>query len=353
MKARGSFFLFIIIVAVLITLVLWHGKKKSLEAPPTAAVESNVTSPAATATSAPVNAPVHRNAPVVPPTNVVQTPPQSKWEEMQPILATQNDVPIVFYGKVEDQFSNVVSSAVVNFDVRIYNGYESTVKRGQVISDTDGLFTISGYKGERLGLNVKKAGYVLVSMNGRSIYSKLYPENQRAHPDPNNPVVIKMWKLQGSEPLMSINQHYKLPYTGAPIYFDLVARKIVPSGGDIKITVNRPTGEISMRNKQDWGFEIEAVDGGLMESGTDAAVTYAAPLNSYEPRDTLTASGNGHGIGLIQQSFFIKSRNGQVYSKLSLSFGINSLSGELMSINFKGVANTNGSRNWEATAPSQ
>jgi hypothetical protein len=344
--------LFITLIALLIALVLWHEKKQPMEMPPTAAVETNTAPIAATTSSVPVNEPAHANtSPAQVVTNALSPPPRSKWEQLQPILATQNDQPIVFYGKVEDQFSNVVAGATVNFDVRIYNGYESTVKRGQVISDSDGQFTISGYKGEQLGLNVKKQGYVLVSMNGSGIYSHLWPESQRAHPDPNNPTMIKMWKLQGSEPLVGINQHYKLSYTGTPINFDLLTGKIVSTGGDIRITVNRPAGDISMRNKRDWGFEIEAVSGGLIESGGDEAVTYAAPDRGYQPSAILTASNNRHGIELIQQAFFVESRDGQIYSKLSVSFDINSAPDDLMNITFSGVANTNSSRNWEATAP--
>ncbi|MGH7990146.1 MAG: carboxypeptidase-like regulatory domain-containing protein, partial [Limisphaerales bacterium] len=348
MQIRRSVFWFIIIVAVLIALVLWHGKKKPIETPQPVAVETNVAPPAATVRSAPVNAPVHTNMPpAVSMTNAVQTPPPSKWEQMQSILATQNDVPIVFYGRLEDQFGNPVADAQIAASIRIENGVEHTVKHFSLTSDANGFFTVSGYKGQSLSVIPKKAGYALASLNGGGIYSHMWPESQRYIPDPNNPTVIKMWKLQGAEPLVNINQHYKLHYTGAPINFDLVAGKIVPTGGDVRITVNRPAGEISMRNKQDWGFEIGAVDGGLMESGADAAVTYAAPLDGYEPSDTLTASGNGHGIELIQQSFFIKSRNGQVYSKLSLSFDINETPDGLMDISFSGVANPNRSRNWE------
>ena len=114
--------------------------------------------------------------------------------------------------------------------------------------------------------------------------------------------------------------------------------------------MNRPTGEISERNPQDWGFKIEAVDGGVMEA-SDASVTYAAPESGYEPSDTLTASSNRHGIEMIQQSFFVESRNGQVYSKFDLSCDINSTPDGLVNITFNGAANTNGSRNWEATVP--
>ena len=183
------------------------------------------------------------------------------------------------------------------------------------------------------------------------VYSSLWSESQRYVPDPNNPTVIKMWKLQGAEPLANINQDYELHYTSAPINFDLVEGIIVSTGGDVRITVNRPAGEVSEHNPQDWGFEIEAVDGGLIEtSGKEEAVTFAAPENGYQSSDTLSASSNHHGIGIIQQAFFVQSRNGQVYSKLGLSFGINEKPDGFMNITFSGVANTNSSRNWEATA---
>ena len=357
MKIQRSIFWFVVIIAVLIALVMWLGKKKHAEMPPIGSVETNAVPPTATTPSQPssqplVNAPTQTNAPILKPvTNAPPAPPQSKWEQIQPILATQNDMPIVFYGRLEDQFGNPVADAQIAASIRVENGFEHTVKRFSLTSDANGFFTVSGYKGQDLSVVPKKTGYALASLNGGGIYSLLWPEAQRAHPDPNNPVVIKMWKLQGAEPLVSIDQRFKLHYTNAPMNFDLLAGKIVPAGGDIKITVNRPAGDISERNRQDWGFTIEVVDGGLIESGGDEGVTYAAPEEGYQPSDTLTASSNKHGIELIQQSFFVKSRNGQVYSKVFVSFDINANPDDLMSISFRGAANTHGSRNWEATIP--
>ena len=48
------------------------------------------------------------------------------------------------------------------------------------------------------------------------------------------------------------------------------------------------------------------------------------------------------------KNFFLKSRNGQIYSKFSLNFGINDAPSDTMWLQFNGVANTNSSRNWEA-----
>jgi hypothetical protein len=53
----------------------------------------------------------------------------------------------------------------------------------------------------------------------------------------------------------------------------------------------------------------------------------------------------------IQRVFFLTSRNGQVYSKFSLDFGINKDPNGSMWLQFKGVANPSGSGNWEATVP--
>ena len=45
--------------------------------------------------------------------------------------------------------------------------------------------------------------------------------------------------------------------------------------------------------------------------------------------------------------FFVSSRNGQTYSKVLFSFTINQDPDGFMYASFRGVANTNGSRNWE------
>jgi hypothetical protein len=213
-----------------------------------------------------VSVPVQAAKPLSSPaTNTVLTPPQSKWAQMQSILATQNDIPIDFYGRVIDQFGNSVANATVNFSVSVYNGYESTEKRGQVITDDKGFFTITGYKGQDLGVMPKKTGYVLATTGTLFKYSHL--ENHPYVSDRNNPTVIKMWKLQGSEPLVDIAKEYKISYTSQPIYFDLAEKKIVQSGGDLKITVNRPDGIISASSGMFWEFFIERDKGPILRSG--------------------------------------------------------------------------------------
>lgn len=334
MKIRRSIFGFVVIVAVLIALVLWYRMKKSVETPPT------------TAPNLPVSA---NTLPAQPMTNTnVATPStQNKGEQMKEGLTAMNDVPIVFYGRLADQFGSPVVGAKIAANVRIYNGVQSTVEHLKTMSDGNGFFQIQGGKGESLGVVPTKEGYVLAATDTYFRYSYMYPDH--FSPDPNNPTVIKMWKLQGAEPLVDISKKYELPFTSAPIFFDLVAGKIVTTGGDLKITVSRPAGIISQQHPQDWSIQIEVEDGGLIETSfAESRITYSAPEDGYQATDTLE---NNNGPDLVDKMFFIQSRNGQVYSKVHLLFGINNMPDELMSVTFSGVANTNSSRNWEATAP--
>jgi hypothetical protein len=352
MKMRRSVFWFIIVMAALIALVLWHGKKKPGQPPPTAAVETNATPTAATVPSQPVSVPVHMNTPSAQlATNAATPSKQDKGAQMKEGLAEMNDVPIVFYGRLADQFGNPVVGAQIAANVRIYNGVQSTVEHLKTVSDGNGFFQIQGGKGESLGVVPTKEGYVLATTDTYFKYSYMYADH--FSPDPNNPTVLKMWKLQGAEPLVDISKEYKLPFTGAPINFDLVAGKIVPIGGDVKITVKRAAGEVSEHNPQDWSVQVEAVDGGLIETTVaESRATYAAPQDGYEPNTAFemsTATQSWHAA--VDQMFFLESRNGKVFSKVRLIFGINDTPDGFMDITFSGVANTNSSRNWEATVP--
>jgi len=344
MKIRPSIILFVAVIVFLTILIIWFGKK-SQQTPETNATEQGVAK--SSQSSIP---PVQTNAPATKVTTNANVPKlftQDKGEQIREGLATLNDVPIIFYGRLQDQFGNPVVGAEITGSTIIYNGTESGGKRVSTVSDDNGFFHLDAGKGESLGVMPRKQGYALATTGTFFHYSYMYADHFT--PDKNNPTVIKMWKLQGAKPLVDIGKEYKLQFTNAPIFFDLVAGKIVPSGGDIKIIVNRPEGEVSEHNPQKWSIDVEVVDGGFIEtSDKEWSVTYAAPESGYQSSDTF---GNNNGIGGIDKTFFVQSRNGRVYSKLGMTLLINAKEGDLVYIRFGGVANTNSSRNWEATAP--
>jgi hypothetical protein len=354
MRVRSSIIWFCVAIIVLIALIIWHCGKGPITISKAVSDETNVASPVTVISSVPTNVLARANVSVTKPgtatTPTVITTSSDKDERAIGLLSTYNDVPIDFYGRLQDQFSNAVTGATISFGVRIFNGNESTVKNGQVESDSNGFFTISGYQGQDLSIAPQKPGYVLAATSTLFKYSHL--EDNPFVSDPSNPTVIKMWKLHGGEPLLSINQRYKFHFADAPINFDLITGEIVLAGGDVEITVARSSGDITGRTRQDWSVHIEAVDGGLIESSGDE-IAYEAPANGYHQSDDFVMSTNAphKWLGGFDQTFFLQSRHGQVYSKINFGISINQYPDDYIWVEFHGIANTNGSRNWEATAP--
>ena len=351
MKIRRSVFWFITIAAVLIALALWYGKKQPVEMPPTAAVETNGVSPAATAPGQSVSAPASPVAPSVAAVNTAAPATPDKGDQIKEGLAKLNDVPIAFYGRLEDQFGSPVVGAKIAASIRIYNGVQSTAERVSVASDANGFFQVKGGKGESLGLWPSKEGYTLATTGTEFKYSYMYADHYT--PDPNNPTVIKMWKLQGAEPLVGIGKEYKLPFTNAPFFFDLATGNVSDNGGDLEIIITRVPGSLSKRSPGDWSIEFKPVSGGIIESEPATShITYEAPAGGYQDGYFVQMNHDDPAwYDNVDKVFFLKSRGGQVYSKLNFDFRINNEPNDLMWFQFRGVANTNGSRNWEATVP--
>lgn len=355
MKIRPSFLLLCVAIVVLMVLVVWFARRPAKTSVPVAApsqpVETVATIPALPATNVPDSITGHVTVPT--PSNAVSAPRKSKEQETLEILSTKNDIPIVFYGRVEDQFGNPVVGAEITGSTIIYNGVRAGGQKVVVTSDANGFFQLNAGKGESLGIMPKKAGYVLATAGTEFRYSHL-----DAHPyvpDAGNPTVIKMWKLQGAEPLIGINKTFKLPHADAPIFFDFVAGTTVTSGGDLEVIITRAPGVITQRKQdhRDWSIKLVPVNGGILETDyRTAQVTFEAPADGYQDSYFVQMNHDDPGwYDNIQKVFFLTSRSGQVYSRFSLDFGINDDPNGTMWFQFKGVASTKGSRNWEETTP--
>ena len=347
MQIRPSILFLIAIAALLIAVILWYGEQKPGKMALASLTETNILPPQTNSFRRPIPPPVN-TATTTAVASVPQSPPQTKSELINKILSAYNHVPIDFYGKLEDQFGDPVAGAVIKGSIRVISGLRQGTDWPTTTSDANGLFQLHG-TGQDISMMPVKEGYALASLSGGGNCSRIAPDAERAHPNPNHPVVIKMWRLQGATPLVGINQTYKLHYTNEPIFFDLIAGQIVNSGGDIKLLINRSPGLISGRNRLDWSVQVEAVNGGLMDSAGQERITYMAPGAGYEPRTNIIFSTTApyKWYGGFSQGFFGVSRNGQVYTKIAISFNINDEPDGLMSIVFRGIASTNGSRNWE------
>lgn len=335
---------------MLLAAIVWLNKRTEKTTQPQTSIPKGTNAPVVAQTTNAQNSGQTTRPDTVPNTNDgAPVTPKSKEQQTLEILSTENDVPIVFYGKLEDQFGNPVAAAEVTGNTIIYNGLTEGGARFTTTSDSNGFFKLDCGKGESLGVVPHKAGYAIASTNGGGFYTHLRSENERQHPDPNTPVIIKMWKLQGAEPLLKINQRFQIPFTEYPLHFDLLTGKSTPVGGDLTLSITRSPGIVSERLMQDWGVTVEPVDGGIMDSAGTERITYWAPEEGYQEKETFIFSTNApyKWVGGFTHGFYVKSRNGQVYAKITLSFSINQNPGEPMDVSLSGVANTYGSRNWE------
>lgn len=273
---------------------------------------------------------------------------KDKAEQMREGLQDLNHVPIEFYGKLEDQYGQALGNQKIDYTVSYNSGFAAGRKAGQTVSDSEGFFRVSGERGKSLGINPKIPGYALIPTNAGAIYSALWPKSERHFPDPKRPVVIKMWRLKGAEELIEIAQERRVRLTGAAIFFDLVDGKIVEKGGDVAIFVDRPRGEVTQGHPQDWSVTITPVDGGIIRAPDGSfSTTFEAPDSGYEEAITLKMNASENAwFENIRGAFFIRSRNGQVYSKLSVAVFLNQPD-DSTAVHLHGFANANGSRNWE------
>src|SRR5581483_6278871 len=131
MKIRPIYW-FVGAVLFIIILLLWSTKWRAREAqtnPPSAIVTQ--------ITNGQPQPPVKSSSAVVAKlgsSNVaVPSTPIDKGLQTKEALAGHNDVDVVFYGRLLDQFGIAVSGAEIAADVRIYNDVQSTVKHLKVV----------------------------------------------------------------------------------------------------------------------------------------------------------------------------------------------------------------------------
>jgi len=223
------------------------------------------------------------------------------------------NVPITFYGKVIDQSNQPVVGAKV--DGYVVTGYLKAPREiGQkvnvvsLVSDSEGKFALENTNGMSIQISsIDKEGYKLSPKQVKTSY--LYNPGV-FHPDINNPVIFKMWKKSGEEPLASAEWHGNIVPDGNAITFNLSDGKRVKDG-DLQISCTRvPLNIVPVRHKKyDYSLRVEIVGGGIMP--TEDEFTFLAPESGYLPNITLGAKADDpKWKGNVRQEFYIKTANG-------------------------------------------
>lgn len=265
--------------------------------------------------------PIAETNSAIPPTN--REP--SLEEKIRSAIAYAN-VPIAFYGKVVDQDDKPLSAVRVVLRTRkgVYAGpglLSTGSEKFTRMTGEDGGFNLSGTKGDVLAVeSIEKEGYELSTKTSRSF--GFHGAGDKFVPDPNNPVVYRMWRIRGGEPMTYFpSANFGIACDGTPTLFDLLKGVRANGQADLKVSFVRTPLNIE-RNKDfryDWVLTIEASDGGLIESEDE--FMYVAPEKGYLPQiQYKMGKDEENWTAIIKKKFYIVSRGGRCVGRFNLHF---------------------------------
>lgn len=274
------------------------------------------------------------NAPVLPPaTAAAQSATASRAptaasvsraEKLQGAVEAMN-VPVVFFGKVVDQDGAPLAGVRVQTSVRSWHVIatpdgDATFARHEAVSGSDGNFQIDGGRENALTIEaVEKEGY---EPEPKSLQGFGYTTSDPLRPDPNNPVVLRMWKAEAKAQLITGTKRYSLVPDGRTYTIDLLTGAIVESGtaeGDLRVSIRRPANAV-WGQRYDWSLDVQPVNGGLAEETDGSSAMFRAPESGYTNHWRLdaAAANESWSYGTGQKRFYLKSRGGRNYSRIEM-----------------------------------
>jgi len=240
-------------------------------------------------------------------------------------ISPNDKSPMDTYGKVIDQDGKPVVGAKVRgwleFEERDID------EEHDVKTDEQGRFQFLGLRGKGLGISPEKAGY---GFNTEIRFSANAKRPDKYLPDPQNPLIFRMWKLRGGEPMSYAQVLSFVKSDGNFKHFNLYKYMNNPTWSDREDT----TGELMVKVTRGitfttngvqmfpWTATLTITNGGLLAfndpypyvapaEGYQTFVTLEGPTNFVENPTNLESWGNG-----LRRGFYFKSKNGQIYGRM-------------------------------------
>jgi hypothetical protein len=232
-------------------------------------------------------------------------------------LRVSENVKIGFYGQVLDQHGKPVIGAEVTFDfVKSFMEENRTQSRPMKLqTDNEGKFALTGVVGYGLdGLSIRKDGYELSKKTRKSYVFGLRPDYK---PNQDSPVIFKMWKLTGKEPLVGSSWHGKVVCDGTVHRFNLLTGH-PDASGNLQILCLREPLNLPPANTNSFTYKlgITIVGGGIQLTNDEFA--YLAPASGYLSNLTYgqnDSDANWDRRTPMPKEFYIKTADGH-YGRL-------------------------------------
>ncbi len=235
--------------------------------------------------------------------------PAEKFEREQ-----LGNVPVALHGRVVDQANQPLDGVVVRLELRV--GYMRTPTEGhtrwdivELTTNPNGLFTLANRKAGHVNVvGLEKSGYEPSSKNPK-IFGFAASNLPRHVPDPQKPVVFRMYKLLGAEPMIFVRQTGGIPCDGTSTNFDAFTGLRTSSNHNFKVTFTRVPLHPTKGQRYDNTLKLEIIGGGIL--ATDDEFTYLAPEEGYEPSVTIERkAGDPAWDRYITRCFYFKTKEG-------------------------------------------
>ncbi len=265
--------------------------------------------------------------------------------------AESKNVRIDFWGRVVDEDNQPLEGVEVVATTRqwIFPFALTPASRfttNRTVTGFEGNFSFLDLRGDSLVFqDLRKDGYELE----RQSLGFGYATSEQYRSDPSRPVVYRMWKRRGAEPMIYRQRNHRIPYDGTPLFIDMFAGQVGTNAmkqADLRVSLVRDPRQIKWgtRERYDWKATIEAPHGQVRSS--DDPFMYWAPEDGYAPRLEIDSPRDSPSWTQDKSvSFYLKTRGGK-YARVTLEFRTGS-DQETTGFTYAYYLNPSGSRNLE------
>lgn len=257
---------------------------------------------------------------------------------------------IQFYGQVIDQYQQPVVGAKVLYSV---SGRYLSRGSGEGIAETDvnGDFIINGngglltvkqiyhpdidfhhdpYEGAGTGEGSHRSRKARLTFRGH--INKIEGSLSYEHVSKEEPYIFKAWRISKGE--RKHNKNVKRGHLSDGMYadgriytVDLSKRRLqIKEGihkGHLRMSCKRKIlkNKIERRDKSDWFFSIEPIDGGIQSAGRDYYLN-EAPFNNYNNKLVIqqNAISKEYLHGVRNKRYYFTAHNNKTYGSILFSF---------------------------------
>lgn len=252
---------------------------------------------------------------------------------------------LLFYGVTLDDQTNLLPGVTITGLVTVAR-YGGELRHLPVATESgpDGRFEFDIADGQVLMVAADKGPDYIPPPWQWFQYSPM-GNNQPLHrPASPMPMPFVLTKRQKEEPLFEVDRGWAAQNTGEPVRIDLTTGKVVPTGGDIVVSIFCPE-PYKAGEKIPWRLVLSATGGGLVPAQAERLdYMLQAPAGGYQEFVVEHAKDAPDWNSQFNGKFYLKAREGRLYAKLR--FDMHTRWDERgVPFGFHALVNTNGSRN--------